>query len=67
MLKIVGRVICGMFGFVSKDDLKNVQFKDTCYAIEKGFHEKIRGLKEHLDTRFDDIKDSINRNGFKKN
>ena len=37
--------------------------QDTCKANVDGIHELLKGHVDHMDKRFDDLKDTIEKNG----
>ena len=46
------------------DKVKNVVYRDVCHTAQDGIKSKIEDLDKHIDTRFDDLKDFIIKNGF---
>ena len=44
----------------------NVVYRDTCQANRDAQEQRTDDLKEHIDTRFNNLKDFISNNGFGK-
>ena len=52
--------------YATKKEIKELQSKEMCTQKYNELTKRIDNLQEHISERFDDLKDFIVKNGFKK-
>jgi len=64
VLTLVG--ICLFMGRMLNGRLNNKVTKNECHSAQKSVSKRIDDFQNHVDNRFDDIKDFIKKNGNSK-
>lgn len=61
-LAILGGFCLGLYR-IANGNLKKKMDKSECHQAQEGIKQRIDDLSQHIDTRIDDLKDYIKKNG----